>query len=56
MRYLVASTADLTQRSDILASATTQYQARAAMLSYLAANPGQQQDQVQVVPVYQVAG
>jgi hypothetical protein len=55
LRYLVASTADLTQRSDILAAASTQYQARAAMLSYLAANPDQQQDQLQVVPVYQVA-
>jgi hypothetical protein len=55
LRYLVASTADLTQRSDILTSATTQYQARAAMLSYLAANPDQQQDQVQVIPAYQVA-
>jgi hypothetical protein len=54
MRYLVASTADLTQRSDILPSASTHYQARAAMLSYLAANPDQQ-DQVQVIAAYQVA-
>jgi hypothetical protein len=54
MRYLDASTADLTQRSDILPSASTHYQARAAMLSYLAANPDQQ-DQVQVIAAYQVA-
>ena len=54
MRYLVASTADLTQRSDILTSASTHYQARAAMRAYLAANPDQQ-DQIQLIPAYQVA-
>jgi hypothetical protein len=54
MRYLVASTADLTQRSDILPAASTHYQAQAAMAAFLAANPGQQ-DQLQVIPAYQVA-
>ncbi|HXL91633.1 MAG TPA: DUF6603 domain-containing protein [Streptosporangiaceae bacterium] len=54
MRYLVASTADLTQRSDILTSASTHYQARAAMRAYLAANPDQQ-DHIQLIPAYQVA-
>jgi hypothetical protein len=54
LRYLVASTADLTQRSDILPAASTHYQAQAAMAAFLAANPGQQ-DQVQVIPAYQVA-
>jgi hypothetical protein len=54
MRYLVASTADLTQRSDILTSASTHYQARAAMQAYLAANPDQQ-DHIQLIPAYQVA-
>ena len=54
MSYLVANTTDLTQRSDILASATTHYQAQAAMRSFLAANPGQQ-DAVQVIPAHEVA-
>ena len=53
MSYLIASTTDLTQRSDILASATTHYQAQAALASFLAANPGQR-DSVQVLPAYQV--
>ena len=42
MNYVVANTMDLTQRSDILASATTHYQAQVAMRSFLAANPRQQ--------------
>jgi len=54
MTYVVASTTDLSQRSDILTSATTHYQAQAAMRSFLAANPGQQ-DAVQVIPAYEVA-
>jgi hypothetical protein len=54
MRYLVASTADLTQRSDILTSASTHYQARVAMQAYLAANPDQQ-GQIQLIPAHQVA-
>jgi hypothetical protein len=54
MSYLVASTTDLTQRSDILESAATHYQAQAAMRSFLAANPGQQ-DAVQVIPAHEVA-
>lgn len=54
MSYLVASTTDLTQRSDILPAATTHYQAQAAMSSFLAANPGQQ-DTIQVIPAYEVA-
>ena len=54
MSYLIASTTDLTQRSDILASATTHYEAQAALASFLAANPDQG-DSVQVIPAYEVA-
>jgi hypothetical protein len=53
-RYTVASTTDLTARTDILAAGTTRYQAVAAMQAYLAANPGER-DAVQVVPLYEVA-
>lgn len=53
MRYAVASTTDLSQRSDILGSASTYYGARAALSSFLAAHPDQQ-DAVQVVPAFEV--
>jgi hypothetical protein len=54
MSYLIASTTDLTQRADILASATTHYEAQAALAAFLAANPDQW-DSVQVIPAYEVA-
>ena len=54
MSYLVASTTDLTQRSDILPAATTHYQAQAAMSLFLAANPGLQ-DTIQVIPAHEMA-
>jgi hypothetical protein len=53
-RYTIASTTDLTARADILASATTRYQAVSAMQNYLAAHP-EQQGAVQVVAAHEVA-
>ncbi|HEV2452454.1 MAG TPA: DUF6603 domain-containing protein, partial [Streptosporangiaceae bacterium] len=54
MSYVVASTADLSQRSDILPVATTRYQAQVAMQAFLAANPDQR-DAIQVVTAGEVA-
>jgi hypothetical protein len=54
MRYLVASTADLTARADILPAATTHLQAKTALENFLAANPGQR-GAIQVVTAAEVA-
>ena len=52
MRYVVASTLDLTQRTDILPAATTHFQALATMSAFLDGNPGQR-DTVQVIPEHE---
>ncbi len=54
VKYVVASTLDLTQRTDILAGATTRYQAMTALNTFLDANPGQR-DSVQVIPEHEAA-
>jgi len=54
-QYLVTSVSDLSVRSDIVAgSGTTYFQAKAAMNSYLNANPGEAGN-LQVMPAYEVA-
>ncbi len=50
--YVIASTLDLTQRQDILAAATTHYQATAALAAFAAEHPDQR-DLVQVVPAHE---
>jgi hypothetical protein len=50
--FVVASTIDLSLRTDVLQSATTYYQAQAAMADYLAANPSER-DNVQVLPTHE---
>ncbi len=50
--YLIASTLDLTPRSDVLASATTYYEAQAALSTFLAAHP-EQRDDVQVLAAHE---
>jgi hypothetical protein len=52
--YTIASTTDLTVRADILATATTRYEAVSAMGAYLAAHPAEQ-GAVQVVAAHEVA-
>lgn len=52
--YVIASTLDLAQRTDILASATTRYQAVTTLNAFLDANPGQR-DSVQVIPEHEAA-
>jgi hypothetical protein len=52
--YAIASTIDLTARADILASATTRYEAVSVMQAYLAAHPDEQ-GALQVVPAHEVA-
>jgi hypothetical protein len=50
--YLIASTLDLTPRTDVLASATTYYEAKVALSSFLAAHP-EQRDDVQVLAAHE---
>ncbi len=50
--YLIASTADLSVRADILGSATTYYQAQVALSSFLAAHP-QERDNIQVIATHE---
>ena len=47
-QYLIASTLDLTPRTDVLAAAATYYEAKVALASFLAAHP-EQRDSVQVL-------
>jgi hypothetical protein len=54
MTYAVASTADLTARTDILAGNATHYEAMTALRKFLAANPGQR-GAAQVVTAHEVA-
>ncbi|MFZ1925406.1 MAG: DUF6603 domain-containing protein [Solirubrobacteraceae bacterium] len=51
--YVVASTLDLTQRSDILGSATTYYQAKVALESFVAEHP-EQREQLQMLPEHEL--
>jgi hypothetical protein len=50
--YVIASTVDLTLRSDVLGAATTRYQAATALAAFVAAHPDQR-DLVQVLPVHE---
>ncbi|MDQ2957720.1 MAG: hypothetical protein M3Y42_12230 [Actinomycetota bacterium] len=50
--FVIASTLDLTERSDVLTGATTYYQARVALSSYLAVHP-EQRDLIQVVAAHE---
>jgi hypothetical protein len=52
--YVVASTVDLSPRIDVLAVATTRYQAQVALASFLAEHPGQG-DLVQLLPSHEAA-
>jgi hypothetical protein len=52
--YAVASTSDLTARTDVLASNTTRYAVATALRAFIAANPSQQ-GAVQVVTAHEVA-
>jgi hypothetical protein len=54
VQYTIASTTDLTARADILAAATTRYEAVCAMAAYLGAHPAEQ-GTVQVVAAHEVA-
>jgi hypothetical protein len=50
--YVVASTTDLTPRTDVLASATTYYQAQVALSSFLEAYP-EERDSIQVLATHE---
>jgi hypothetical protein len=52
--YVVASTTDLSPRTDILATGTTRYEALTAMQAHLALHP-EEREAVQVLPVYEMA-
>jgi len=52
--YVVASTIDLTQRTDVLADATTYYQAQVALASHLVAHPEDEAD-LQVIASHEAA-
>jgi hypothetical protein len=52
--YVVASTIDLTQRTDVLADATTYYQAQVALASHLTAHPEETAD-LQVIASHEAA-
>jgi len=52
--YVVASTDDLSVRSDIVAVGATYYGARAALRAHLAANP-EDADKLQILPAHEVA-
>jgi hypothetical protein len=52
--YVVASTTDLSQRTDVLAAASTYYEAQVAVGSFLAAHPEQRGD-VQVLPQHEAS-
>jgi hypothetical protein len=54
MSYAVAGTSDLAQRTDILAGATTRYEAVSALKAYVGANPTAR-GTVQVVTAYELA-
>jgi hypothetical protein len=54
LTYAVASTTDLTARTDILPAAATHYEAVTALAAFIAANPSQR-DAVQVVAAHEVA-
>ena len=54
MSYTVASTTDLTARTDILAGGTTHYAAAAGPAAFVAANPSQR-GTAQVVTVRELA-
>jgi hypothetical protein len=51
-RYVVASTADLSPRTDVLGSAATYYQAQVALAAFLQAHP-EQRDAVQVLAAHE---
>jgi hypothetical protein len=51
--YVIASTVDLSQRVDVLADATTYYQAQTALASFVAAHP-EQRDDVQLLPQHEL--
>jgi hypothetical protein len=53
VRYVVASSEDLTQRTDVLVTPTTYYQAMIALDAHLAVNPGDAAS-VQVLPEYEL--
>jgi hypothetical protein len=50
--YVIASTFDLSQRADVLASPTTYYQAQQAVTSFLAAHPDER-DNIQVLAAHE---
>jgi hypothetical protein len=52
--FVVASTTDLSARVDVLANASTYYEAKVALGEFLAAHP-EQRDQVQVLAVHEAA-
>ncbi len=54
MQYVIASTTDLSVRTDILASAATHYGATNALAAYRAANPADGAD-LQILPLSEVA-
>jgi hypothetical protein len=54
LQYVIANTADLSARIDLLASPVTHYEAQAALGAHLAANPADR-GALQVVATYEVA-